>query len=80
MSDKGIRDDLRYNTTNMGELGKFIRLEHVYSILDRYIIMGKNADAELELGRIGEIRELLTHAPDMDLRQTLERIYRIVNP
>jgi hypothetical protein len=75
-----IREAMRYNSTNMGELGKFVRLEHVENILDRYLIVGKNADAELELGRIQEIRNTLLDVTTADDRVVLQKIYSIINP
>jgi hypothetical protein len=79
-ANHSIREAMRYNSTNMGELGKYIRLEYVEQVLDRYIIVGKNADAELELGRIQEIRNALMDVRTESDRDVLTTIYRIVNP
>lgn len=79
-ANHSIREAMRYNSTNMGELGKYVRLEYVEQVLDRYIIVGKNADAELELGRIQEIRNLLQKITTQNHHEVLQAIYRIITP
>lgn len=74
MADE-LRRQIDYNTTNMGELGRFIRVEHVHAILDKFIVTGYGSTQNTTLD---QARAVLRDAHMGDERAVLGRLAGIL--
>lgn len=82
MSDNpetAIRRDIDYNSTNLDELGRFIRIDYVLNILDRYEI-AINDDGVRQLNRFEEARKILHSASNVgtDTHAVLRELARVL--
>jgi hypothetical protein len=71
-----LRRQIDYNTTNMGELGRYIRIKYVYEILDGFTIVSESMDRTIQHTTLDKARELFQDATDE--RQLLEALYRVL--
>jgi hypothetical protein len=46
-----LRRDIDYNATNLGELGRFIRVDYVLNIIDRYEITADGGEGARQVRR-----------------------------
>lgn len=70
-----LRRDIAYNTTNFGELGKYIRIEYILNILDRYTIVDINDNPQHS--RIKEAQEILSDPTATNEREIIQQLLRV---
>lgn len=75
-----LRHLLRTNSRDFGELGRHVRLETVYDILDHFVIVDTSPDAHRQITQAEKVRRILGNTSLGTARQILEDIYRSVFP
>lgn len=73
-----LRRQIDYNSTNLGEMGRFIRVEYVTNILENFVITDKRANTTVQNTRLDEIRTVLKDIPTGEEWAALSRIADIV--
>ena len=70
-----LRRQIDYNSSNFGELGKFIRLEYLYNILENFTIVSIAKNPINQHSRTAKILAILNDTDPKNMRATLEQIY-----
>lgn len=72
-----LLNQIRCNSNNFGELGRYIRLETLHEILDRFTIVDNDL-GHTQHNRVTKIRQLLNDMRVGNDREVLREIYQVV--
>lgn len=73
-----LRHQIECNTTNIGELGRYIRVEHVLSILDNFTIASDNTESTIQKTTLEQARSVLLDMSISDEHTALNALARIL--
>ena len=74
-----LERDIQYYAKDFGELGRYIRIDDLYNILDRYEIHADHSGIT-QMNRVRRIQKILYDPTHPDERSVLKALYSCIGP